>query len=748
MRLKLTLIIFLLIVVNAVCSITYIDSLLNSVESETDIYTKASIYSIIFKEYETKSDYLNANKYSRIAYDNFVKCDSLVDAEFHLRSSLNTSTWIIGKDDVETIAYFAKSDSLVYECIDFYEKYPFDLTEKEKISLAKVLYDYLGNKRRFNQFKEIKEKLPLIYKLLDIVKYPEYKIFIENYEVYVTRYYAGSEAFLKEANEYLERLNSKTYGKNDLAAYVIACAIYNSMQIVYFNHGNLEAANQAIYNAIAISYIAEKNDNIKYKMHITSNLGVFKVVLADNTPCVKDSINVIEERYLDANRYYVTNNKQIYYNNLLKIVNAYDIVYDGNHPKINYYLAEINQNLDVFQTDRYVANYYLTLARHMMSLKKYKESNEYFEKFKPYFNQLGQAWLDFNYVMERSRYLIDTGEAFKARQMLIDWHHSNDKEFAKEIADKTAQLNAELKNNVLETKNNVLEVELAEKEATSNKLNLVILIISIILALSTIVLINRLLASLKLKKELQEKSSKLEREKATSEKHLKQLIISEKLSSAGEMASSIAHEIKNPISNAITALKLISKAETKEDVERYINICDRNSWLAIDKINALLDYTKNKDLELKPLYVNEIVKNARDLSRGVIEKNNVSINLIFKTQNDTILADKKELSGVIVNLILNSVQAFDENSHSKEIELSTEDTSNNHILIKVTDNGPGIPANIKEKVLKPFFTTKETGTGLGLNYASKVVNYHKGSINIESEVGKGTTIELSFPKIK
>ncbi|MBI9032000.1 HAMP domain-containing histidine kinase [bacterium] len=222
------------------------------------------------------------------------------------------------------------------------------------------------------------------------------------------------------------------------------------------------------------------------------------------------------------------------------------------------------------------------------------------------------------------------------------------------------------------------------------------------------------------------------------------MIISEKLSTTGQIASSIAHEIKNPLTNIITASKLLSTAKTPDMIDKYFEICERNSWLAIDKVNALLEYAKQTKMNYTESSLRTILKDAINLAKGSLEKYEVEANLIYKTYDDVIRVDRKEFTGALVNLILNSVQAMEEKKENKHIDLilSKED---NEFIIEISDNGSGIPAETIPKVFTPFFTSKESGTGLGLSYAQKVVIEHSGHISIKSELDRGTQVLIKLP---
>ena len=164
----------------------------------------------------------------------------------------------------------------------------------------------------------------------------------------------------------------------------------------------------------------------------------------------------------------------------------------------------------------------------------------------------------------------------------------------------------------------------------------------------------------------------------------------------------------------------------------------------IDRIiRTLLDYSRPKSVSLRPLDVNEAASKTADLvnSQGVLK--NVGLRLDLAPAVPSIEADPNQLSQVIINLILNARDAL---GGEGEITISTSD-GGGEVRIVVSDTGPGIVPEIRDKIFDPFFTTKDPGhgTGLGLSVSARIVETFGGRIEVISEPGNGAAFSLVFP---
>ncbi|NQV17717.1 MAG: tetratricopeptide repeat protein [Armatimonadetes bacterium] len=232
---------------------------------------------------------------------------------------------------------------------------------------------------------------------------------------------------------------------------------------------------------------------------------------------------------------------------------------------------------------------------------------------------------------------------------------------------------------------------------------------------------------------------------STNKKNLEdQLVRSERMASIGKLAAGIAHEIRNPLANINASAQLsIKKIELKEPIQDYLEIIMRNSNEANQIIMELLDFARPRELKFEDNLISDILENVIKNLKARFSKNKIKISKHFEKDIPKIKADKKWLEQAFQNIIINSIQAFEDGGN---ISVSTSFNSENEIIIVISDNGKGIPKNNLEKIFDPFFTTKDEGVGLGLALVHQIIEDHDGFINIESEIGKGTKVIIQLPK--
>jgi signal transduction histidine kinase len=219
----------------------------------------------------------------------------------------------------------------------------------------------------------------------------------------------------------------------------------------------------------------------------------------------------------------------------------------------------------------------------------------------------------------------------------------------------------------------------------------------------------------------------------------------DRLSSVGLIAASLAHEIKNPL----TSIKVLAQTlandlsnDKKEIALRISRQIDRVNEL----ISKLLIYTKPS--KSKPIYINpiEVIEEVEGILYGQILNKKIKF---YKevSQNVEIFVDPKDLQQILLNLVLNSIDAVDEGGYIK-IEVGLSGIVSNDLeplaYIKVIDNGIGIPSDKLKEIFYPFWTTKKGGTGLGLFVVHKLVKDNGGMIEVESELNRGTVFTLYF----
>jgi signal transduction histidine kinase len=221
------------------------------------------------------------------------------------------------------------------------------------------------------------------------------------------------------------------------------------------------------------------------------------------------------------------------------------------------------------------------------------------------------------------------------------------------------------------------------------------------------------------------------------------LIQNERLSTIGRMASSITHDFRQPISAIHGFMQLMAMdGVSLEQRKKYSGLVLRQIERMQGMINELLDFARGEvKLNLDSLNVDKFLTHIRENFEQ--EATRQGIDLICSCDFDgTILADSGRLERGIDNIVRNAIQAIDKGGR---VELSTEKRGDN-VVIRISDNGPGIPDEIRDSLFEPFATHgKKEGTGLGLAVTKKVVEEHGGEILVKTETGEGTMFELVLP---
>ncbi len=238
-----------------------------------------------------------------------------------------------------------------------------------------------------------------------------------------------------------------------------------------------------------------------------------------------------------------------------------------------------------------------------------------------------------------------------------------------------------------------------------------------------------------------------------------QLIQASKMTTLGTMAAGMAHEINQPL-NVIQIcadffLKMIKKGNPvkEEDLRSMAYDISSNVQRATEIIKHMRDFSRQSDVVKTKVNINDPIKDVFKVLGHQLKVHQIELKLDLDQELPLILADHNRLEQVFINLVTNAVDAMDKKGKElgkQEWERLLEIKSfyeDNQIKVTVADTGTGIPDEIKDKIFEPFFTTKEVGkgTGLGISISYGIVKDYNGSIEMKSEVGKGTTFALSFP---
>lgn len=215
-------------------------------------------------------------------------------------------------------------------------------------------------------------------------------------------------------------------------------------------------------------------------------------------------------------------------------------------------------------------------------------------------------------------------------------------------------------------------------------------------------------------------------------------IKNERLAAVGELASSMAHDMKNPLGTIRTGMDILKRnTEIRPEMENVIQRMDRAVSRMAHQVEDVLNYVRKTPLTIKPVPIKSIIKSAiqtLEIPKGTqitIEGNDITIN-----------CDEKKMEIVFINLILNSIQAIDQEEGKITIRIKQVDKT---VIIDLEDSGPGVPESVAMDIFKPLITTKQKGTGLGLASCKNIIEQHGGSITFQNNP---TIFRITLPVIQ
>ncbi len=225
----------------------------------------------------------------------------------------------------------------------------------------------------------------------------------------------------------------------------------------------------------------------------------------------------------------------------------------------------------------------------------------------------------------------------------------------------------------------------------------------------------------------------------------------DKLASLGQLASGLAHEIKNPLAGIGSAIQVLTsklhiedhQQEIVQEILKQINRLDGT-------IKNLLNFAKPGLPRLVPADLKEIIEAVIFLVSQQINKQNIQTRLDFQNDLPKIRIDAQQIQQALLNVVLNAVEAMPSGGKltiAAEIKFMPGSAKKErpYVSLLVSDTGIGITKEVKTQIFNPFFTTKRSGTGLGLSITHWIIEQHQGRINVQSEAGKGTSFAIDLP---
>lgn len=231
-----------------------------------------------------------------------------------------------------------------------------------------------------------------------------------------------------------------------------------------------------------------------------------------------------------------------------------------------------------------------------------------------------------------------------------------------------------------------------------------------------------------------------------------QLIQSEKLRAMGQMASGVAHDFNNALAIILGNTELLARQVDTlniEQVKKQLKVIEIAALDAAETVKRIQEFTRiRSDKEFLAVDLNKIIEEVKEMSRprwkDQAQEKGINIELMLALEKDLppIMGNPSELREVLTNIIFNSIDAMPAGGR---VVIETRRIDND-VQIQITDTGMGIPKEVKRKIFDPFFTTKGVvSDGLGLSIAYSIISRHDGTIDVESEEGKGTTFTIDLP---
>ncbi|WP_377891172.1 ATP-binding protein [Alkalihalobacillus sp. R86527] len=220
-----------------------------------------------------------------------------------------------------------------------------------------------------------------------------------------------------------------------------------------------------------------------------------------------------------------------------------------------------------------------------------------------------------------------------------------------------------------------------------------------------------------------------------------QMVQSEKLSVVGQLAAGIGHELKNPLTSLKGFLKLIDSENSNQDIERYIKVMDTEFNRIEQIIDEFLILAKPNKIHFSHYRIDHIIEEVIELLNAQANMESIVLTTEYPDIPSQVYCENNQLKQVFINIIKNAIEASRDGGRIF-IKIATNEE---HIQVSIRDHGEGISQEDIDKLGSPFYTTKKNGTGLGLAICKRIIDKHKGRLQIDSSVGQGTEITVILP---
>jgi signal transduction histidine kinase len=274
---------------------------------------------------------------------------------------------------------------------------------------------------------------------------------------------------------------------------------------------------------------------------------------------------------------------------------------------------------------------------------------------------------------------------------------------------------------------------------------IVSLIVAILLTFYSIIVFNK---ENKAKLESDQKASKYRDQLETQVHELAVLNLElvelkniEKFAVTGRISRTIAHEVRNPLTNInLAAEQLRNEVEDTDDTRLLFDMISRNSNRINQLISDLLNSTRVSELSFVNMSINDIIDSSLEFANDRIELKQIKVTKNYDSKICPISVDQQKIKIAFLNIIVNAIEAMEDGGI---LRISTLH-KNDRCIAEISDNGKGMNKEDLSRLFEPYFTTKEKGTGLGLTNTQNIILAHNANIKVDSEMGKGTSFVISF----
>ncbi len=241
--------------------------------------------------------------------------------------------------------------------------------------------------------------------------------------------------------------------------------------------------------------------------------------------------------------------------------------------------------------------------------------------------------------------------------------------------------------------------------------------------------------------ELQRATDQLRETNRQLESSFQQLRRADRLSAVGQLAASLAHEIRNPLGSIEGAIDIVERTADEERRREFLGIIKKETRRLNGLLTNLLNFARPRPPQIREAQSNAIVRAVADLTAHNAQQQGIQLTIHIAPDLPAVECDSEQITQVLLNVALNAIQA---SPPGGRISISA-DRSDNVIRMRVRDEGSGIAEAALDKIFDPFYTTKEGGTGLGLAVSYQILAQHGGGIAVERNSDRGMTFTLTLP---